>query len=1248
MPKIDEQTRQERLDRIQRLLLRHPLGLRESEIAQRMGLPRRTINDYLWSAELSTKVYKEGVLWFAEPAAAAITLRPLYLTPEQAVTLYLAARLLVKQHDKRNEAAETALLKLADALRSDTDVGREVYQAAAELAGRPTDTAYSQVFGTVVQGFVYKRVLRLVYRPLHGEPFECHFSPYLLEPSAVGYTTYAIGHSDPPGALRTRKLERIQEAELTRQTFDVPSDFPGLEILRSAWVIIFGEELVEVRLRFSRQAAERVQETRWHPSQTVEPAEDGGCLWTAQVADVTDMLPWVRGWGSAVTVLEPPELRRRLEREARTLATIYGVSGISETPAHFVLWGKADRETDEIHRLIYHMIDVGQVALTLWRTCLNESIRCRLADWMGLSTHEAGQLVAFRASLHDVGKASPAFQDHKHLREPLKSQIRTELEAAGLGFVNRSPGETHTRHEIISTWSLRSSLGEGLLHELCGLDTEMANWIAQAVGGHHGAWPRPDQFDANSLTDADKGGSEWTAARAELVKAMTQIFQPPKVQHFGEDSTRNNVMLTLLSAIVSVADWIGSNKEYFPLEEEYIPLRSYVRHAKLHAEHALDQVNWESPAEMTEFTFEDVFPFNPTDAQQEGIAALSDIPVPAFAIIEAPMGTGKTELAFALYAHWAQQACSSGLYVAMPTTATSNQMHDRTAQFLTKQLGEEIEPLLVHSQALLRELPDQGDPIEESEGDAAAAQSWFLPRKRSLLAPYGVGTVDQALMSILQTKHFFVRLLGLSHKVVIFDEVHAYDAYMSELFEQLLKWLRAVNTSVIILSATLPDKTRHKLVRAYAGATSAPPAQKYPRITFATGDGQVNAIALTPPPSKTLSFDWLPRNVDTVVAKLREILHGEGCAAVICNTVGRAQDVFEAIRTLPEEQKLCNDDDLILFHARFPMAWREEIEQKVLRKFGTGPEKGKPNADRPPSRAIVVATQVIEQSLDLDFDVMISDHAPIDLLLQRAGRLHRHSVNDPRRHPYCLWITEPVVKKEVPQFDRRDTYVYDEYVLFRSWFALKGQEPNVIRMPEDMTDLIERVYGDRGLAISDEIKSVLDKAKQDMDRDEFNERGKARKRRVVKPDDEELLWGENLDLEEDDPSVHETFQALTRSGRPGLRVVCLHRIDGRLHLEPEEGGLTYDPSDKPSPRLVPELARRSVTIRRRDVEEYLLNESPDAEIRTILKHWKRIAALRYHRVVIFEDGLCHLEGTNLILKLDKKSQLGLQIMKEAT
>jgi CRISPR-associated endonuclease/helicase Cas3 len=335
---------------------------------------------------------------------------------------------------------------------------------------------------------------------------------------------------------------------------------------------------------------------------------------------------------------------------------------------------------------------------------------------------------------------------------------------------------------------------------------------------------------------------------------------------------------------------------------------------------------------MSQFDFERVFAFPPRDAQQQVSNALKDISLPALAIIEAPMGSGKTEAAMAVYAQWARVAGSSGLYVAMPTTATSNQMHSRIAEFLKKQLGRDIEPLLVHSQALLRDMPEETDAVEVDHNNyEATGQAWFLPRKKSLLAPFGVGTVDQALMSVLQTRHFFVRLLGLSHKVIIFDEVHAYDAYMSELFERLLVWLRQIGVSVIVLSATLPNKTRQRLIRAYAGNSKTPPAKQYPCLTFATSGGYVDIIELTPPPEKILQFEWLDRDEDCIIEKLIEELQNGGCAVVICNTVGRAQKLYKKLTE--RSDALCDDDNLILFHARFPIAWREELEHKVLKKF---------------------------------------------------------------------------------------------------------------------------------------------------------------------------------------------------------------------------------------------------------------------------------------------------------------------------
>jgi len=477
---------------------------------------------------------------------------------------------------------------------------------------------------------------------------------------------------------------------------------------------------------------------------------------------------------------------------------------------------------------------------------------------------------------------------------------------------------------------------------------------------------------------------------------------------------------------------------------------------------------------------------------------------------------------------------------------------------------------------------------------------------------------------------------------VIFDEVHAYDAYMSVLFERLLAWLRQIGASVIVLSATLPNETRKRLLSAYSGNDDLPPTKSYPRLTFTSANGETNTIELTAPPEKLLAFDWISREPQAIVQRLSDELRGGGCAAVISNTVTRAQQLFETV----VGANMCDEDNVILFHARFPLAWREGIEQKVLDEFGPNKEDKKQANPHRPSKAIVIASQVIEQSLDLDFDVMISDHAPVDLLLQRAGRLHRHSVNNTtRRNPYRLLIAEPTVNNDVPDFGRSNTFVYDEHVLLRSWLALQDISSKQIRLPSDLSNLIEQVYGDAPLPVSTtEFQAALMKAKREMGKGEHSEQFNARQRIVRLPDDEELLWGDNAALEEDDPAVHATFQALTRADRPGLNVICLHRVGEKLFLEPDSSGAEYDPAVQLSDELARELARRSATIRRPDIEKSLLAEPSSPATQAILKQWRKVALLRYHRVAVFTDGVCRLEGAPYVLRLTRK--FGLQIAKE--
>jgi predicted DNA-binding transcriptional regulator YafY len=328
MSKISEEAKSERKERVYFALQQHENGLTEKEISERLHLERRTVHNYLWELEAEGKIYKEdnSSLWMISPYEPVV-LRKFELQPEQAMILYLAARLFVKQTDRRNETAELVLSRLANVLSGDMGLGEDLYNAARELAQRPKEPEYEDIFRTLMRSYIYRRQVQILYHPYRGEPFETIFSPYLLEPSAIGFSTYAIGHSTISNRLRTYKIERIERASLLMHNkYEIPADFPGLELLRNAWSIYYGEEVVRVVLRFHPEVARRVQETNWHPSQQLAEDEqnDGYLLLAFDVADTTDLKPWIRTWGANCEVLEPQSLRDELTGEARRLAHLYG------------------------------------------------------------------------------------------------------------------------------------------------------------------------------------------------------------------------------------------------------------------------------------------------------------------------------------------------------------------------------------------------------------------------------------------------------------------------------------------------------------------------------------------------------------------------------------------------------------------------------------------------------------------------------------------------------------------------------------------------------------------------------------------------------------------------------------------------------------------------------------------------------------------------------------------------------------
>ncbi|MEZ4705922.1 MAG: CRISPR-associated helicase Cas3' [Caldilineaceae bacterium] len=1140
-------------------------------------------------------------------------MRYIHFSPQEMAALYLAARRLQQQTKTSQEHVGLALKKLANAMQK--SLAESLVKAAGVVLSQEQDAQQEKVFSDLVESWLNNIPVRIYHTKLHGARRDYVVHPYQIEPSVWGDGNYLIGYSEYHKKIARFKLARIDKVVPTGGPFRENADFNVHEFLNQAWGIWSTEDdPVTVKLRFKKWIVPLVQETIWHPNAVLhKPAEDGSRIWEVQVAEWREMEPWIKGWGSNVEVLEPIELRERLIAEAGRLAKLYATE--TPPPKHRLFWAKTDSE-DRTHPLICHLIDVGQVALALWNSVLTAGFRAQVADALGLEQAEAGRLFAFWCAIHDIGKASPNFQ---RKFEPGKLL----LERASFTFPPVF-GKNVCYHATISALILQAQLVEGT-----HLDSAIAWEVAQALGGHHGSWPTSE---IRHQHEAQIGDGQWQQAQRMLLREVIDLFDPPTVQRLGRNDTERGATLVLLSGLTSVADWMGSMSEYFPFSTPHVAPELYMQLAARRAVrvlNALGWTDWQPPS--ARFSFEALHGFPPRLAQQAVIDLAPGDEEPTLLIAELPTGCGKTELALYLADRWAVERQQRGLYVAMPTQATSNQMWDRVGRFLRRRYPQDkINYHLIHGNAQWKDdLPELAFATnDDTLFGVITAQSWFLPRKRTLLAPFAVGTVDQALLSTLQTRHFFVRLFGLSRKTIIFDEVHAYDAYMNALFQRLLVWLHAVGASVIILSATLPSATRRQLVKAWRGTDEDLDKLSggYPAVTVA-GIHTLYSKELPADAPRTVKLNWIGHTTDAIVAALQERFQSGGCVAIICNRVRRAQEIYQAL----ESAHLVPEEDLLLFHARTPGIWRNATEAEVLARFG------KETAERKP--AVIVATQVIEQSLDLDFDLIISDLAPLDLLLQRAGRLHRHvraSRPQAMAEPTLL-VTTPKEKPDgAPDWDGDDN-VYEPYILLRSLLTLQGAG-HKLTLPEQTVALIEAVYGgtERPGNLPPHWEPAFAKALQAMLDNQRRAEVEANKRLVAAPDYEDLLLLRNDLLAEEDDEVHQSLQALTRLIQPSVSLVCLYQVADGLALDPG-GPPEVDLKTKPTHDQTKELAQRVVTVTHPAVRRYFVNQSTPPG-------WREHTLLHTHRAAIFVDGECRLEGINVRLRLSRR--LGLEIINE--
>ncbi len=786
------------------------------------------------------------------------------------------------------------------------------------------------------------------------------------------------------------------------------------------------------------------------------------------------------------------------------------------------LWAKTSRDEDaRWHPLILHMLDVaGSAEAILLRE--PDSTRTRMAATLGLKWEHARPWLLLVIACHDLGKACPGFQ--------CKWKNLSGLDAG------RSPN-TDINHAFVSQIALSGWLREQ------GWPDDLADLAADAVGCHHGERASPRILDHLMGDKRAMGKPVWSGVRLGLIEELVQVFKPAIIP------TKNSLSgpdFMLLAGLTSFADWIGSDEEWFPFgtPDGCGDLNAWFESRRACAEHALNASGWEArtPLAKESKPFPEVFGFSPRPLQQAVANALAELAAPAILLLEAPMGEGKTEAAFFAHLELQRRFEHRGLYVALPSKATGNAMFTRTLKFLRDQgLSRRLDLQLVHGGALLNEAFQSlkvSGIWDEKEGQVRAGE-WFTNKKRALLSEYGVGTVDQALLPILPVRHNFVRLWGLANRVVVFDEIHAYDAYPGTLLIHLLRWLLALGSSVVLLSATLPPSIRIKLA-SVVGETMPVQAVSYPRLSvFQQGQPVSQKHFLADPTRRqTVRVQAITPDLSDIRVALESHLAQGGTGLALLNTVQRAQDLY---RLFPNGEPLMRDGrcvgkclsngtEVFLFHARFPADRRQRREEQVLERFGS-------EASRI-GRQILIATQVAEQSLDLDFDVIATDLAPIDLLLQRAGRLWRHArASRPVSVPILLVAGS--AGNEPPSFGKPLWWgaVYRGDILLRTWSLLQGKQH--VTLPDDIDTLVEDVYEEK-VDVPESVRERLDKALMVSDGRTIAHTGQANQAIIGLPDD--ASWNDPARFvlyDEDEPGIHRALMAQTRLGEDSVVAIPL-------------------------------------------------------------------------------------------------------------
>ncbi len=899
------------------------------------------------------------------------------------------------------------------------------------------------------------------------------------------------------------------------------------------------------------------------------------------------------------------------------------------------LWAKKSEKDGRYSwlSLNQHLIDTRNIAGLLWEHWLSLSQKRVILNSINSKDEADGKkIVQFLASSHDVGKATPAFQlqigfissyDLDHL-------LIERLE--GFGFEGLSskalPNKNKSPHALAGQFILtRYGVKED---------------IASIIGGHHGSPTNNENYyeeQKGYLTNYYQEEKDFKGVDKIWEEAQREIFDWTLKNNGYEDVEElpsiNQQGQVILSGLIITADWIASNENYFPLVDLDIYLvdnlserlskgwESWFKTRPLEADYHPNIVGH----------YQERFGFEPRNVQEIFSEVNEATENPGIIILEAPMGIGKTEAALIGAEQLAYKTGKNGIFFGLPTQATSNGMFSRIYSWLENIRGnknENISIQLVHGKsALNEEYSSLAKNIDIDEKDATLiANQWFAGRKTAILDDFVVATVDHILLASLKQKHLALRHLGLSKKIVIIDEVHAYDAYMNQYLERAIEWMGAYNVPVILLSATLPAQNREKLCKAYLRGKGIKAKKvklpskglatvSYPLITYTDGEEIFQREDFQDIENKPVNIIRL--NKDKLYDKIEELLSSKAVIGIIVNTVKNAQDIANKC------SEMFGEEFVFLLHSNFIATERVNKEKELLNMIGKEAKR--------PVRKIIIGTQVIEQSLDIDFDVMISDLAPMDLIIQRIGRLHRHKIERPKKHKapilYVMGISEDL------DFESGSDYVYGGYLLTRTQHFL----PTTINIPGDISPLVQKVYREEDIMLDSSVKDKFVKMKKDfyMKKDKKEERAKTY---LLSSPKYEARRGKTISLIKWLNNVHpnqseEYGYAQVRDSEETIEVIALKACDdGYSFIDSDE-----DVSNNIS---IPSVAKKIASSTLRLPLQFSMYGNADKTIKELekynikhLSNWQNQTWLKGSLGIIFDNN-CNFELDGKTLYYDRK------------